>query len=369
MKNEKVCSRCGEVLGKGQVYEFGDEIMCKNCLDAATVFCSHCGDRIWRNENSGDCDTILCSRCYDNYYTTCEDCGDIIRRDDAMYYDDDDYPYCRRCYEDKVRKRKIHDYYYKPEPIFYGNDDMYMGVELEIDHGGECSDNADELLCIANFTDTRMYMKHDGSIEEGFEMVTHPMSLGYHKNEMPWRRLFDKALEMGYHSHNTSTCGLHIHINRDALGPDHDTQEEVIARIVYFIEAHWNELRKFSRRTYANIMRWASRYGIEASTKAVYNKAKKGNYGRYVSLNLQNYNTIEFRIFRGTLKYETFIATLELVHEICNRAINAEDIDFETMCWSDFVKGIDVDKYPSLINYLKSKDLYVNEPLTMTEEE
>ena len=33
------------------------------------------------------------------------------------------------------------------------------------------------------------------------------------------------------------------------------------------------------------------------------------------------------------------------------------------------LKGIDVDKYPSLINYLKSKDLYVNEPLTMTEEE
>ena len=35
MKNEKVCSRCGEVLGKGQVYEFGDEIMCKSCLNCS----------------------------------------------------------------------------------------------------------------------------------------------------------------------------------------------------------------------------------------------------------------------------------------------------------------------------------------------
>lgn len=86
-------------------------------------------------------------------------------------------------------------------------------------------------------------------------------------------------------------------------------------------------------------------------------------------MNLQNYNTIEFRIFRGTLKYETFIATLELVHEICTRAIDATDRDFETMCWGDFVKGIDKDKKPYLIDYLKLKDLYINEPVYTTEGE
>ena len=73
---------------------------------------------------------------------------------------------------------------------------------------------------------------------------------------------------------------MHINVSRDASGPNQDTQEEVIAMTVYFIAAHWNDLRKFSRRTYENLMRWASRYGIEASTKAVYNKAKKSNYGR-----------------------------------------------------------------------------------------
>ena len=150
---------------------------------------------------------------------------------------------------------------------------MYLGVELEIDRGGEESSNAERILEIANYDATHMYMKHDGSIEDGFEMVTHPISLDYHQTKMPWREIFDKALEMGYRSHKTSTCGLHIHVSRDALGPDHDAQEETIARIVYFVEAHWNELLKFSRRTEANIMRWASRYGIEANTKAVYDKA------------------------------------------------------------------------------------------------
>jgi len=367
MKEVK-CKYCGKVLKEGEQREFDGKVMCESCFESLTSVCRHCGERIWNDENNGDSSFVLCQSCYDNHYTTCERCGTIIHYDSALYFDDDDCPYCHSCYEIESKDQSIHDYNYKPEPIFYGNDDMYLGVELEIDHGGESSDSADHLLYIANFPDERMYMKHDGSIEDGFEMVTHPMSLDYHKKEMPWGKVFDKALEMGYRSHKTSTCGLHIHVSRDALGSDHDAQEEVIARMVYFVEAHWNELLKFSRRTEANIMRWASRYGIEESAKAVYDKAKKGNMGRYVCVNLQNYNTIEFRIFRGTLKYETFIATLELVHEICNRAIDATDYAFETMCWSDFVKGIDKEDKPNLINYLKSKDLYVNEPITEEEE-
>ena len=275
---------------------------------------------------------MLCQRCYDNHYTTCERCGHIIHYDSAMYFDDEDNAYCGSCYDALARNDIIHDYSYKPEPIFYGNDDMYLGVELEIDYGGESCDKAEQILELANSKAEHLYIKHDGSIEDGFEMVTYPMGLDYHKSEMPWQKIFDKALDMGYRSHKTSTCGLHIHVSRDALGADHDVQEETIARIVYFVEAHWNELLKFSRRTEANIMRWASRYGIAEDTKATYDKAKKGSFNRYVCVNLQNYNTVEFRIFRGTLKYETFIATLQLVHEICDKAISATDKEFETMC-------------------------------------
>ena len=45
------------------------------------------------------------------------------------------------------------------------------------------------------------------------------------------------------------------------------------------------------------------------------------------------------------------------------------DKEFETMCWSDFVKGINKEDKPELINYLKAKELYINEPTTETEEE
>ena len=39
----------------------------------------------------------------------------------------------------------IHDYYYKPDPIFYGKGQPHYGIELEIDEGGEYDDNAERI--------------------------------------------------------------------------------------------------------------------------------------------------------------------------------------------------------------------------------
>ena len=71
--------------------------------------------------------------------------------------------------------KQVHDYYYKPEPIFYGTGSRYLGVELEIDEGGESHENAGQILRLANSGDELVYCKHDGSLNEGFEIVTHPM--------------------------------------------------------------------------------------------------------------------------------------------------------------------------------------------------
>ena len=174
-----------------------------------------------------------------------------------------------------------------------------------------------------------------------------------------------KAVYLGYRSHQTSTCGLHIHVNRDSLGDDRDEQEEVISRILYFVEHHWNELLKFSRRTESQIARWAARYGIKDNPKATLDNAKKNCSGRYSCVNLTNYNTIEFRIFRGTLKYNTLAATLQLVNKICDLAINLTDKELTQLNWCDFVSSVEE---PELITYLKERRLYVNEPVECEED-
>ena len=97
--------------------------------------------------------------------------------------------------------------------------------------------------------------------------------------------------------------------------------------------------------------------------------AKKGCNGRYSCINLQNWNTVEFRMFRGTLKVNTIIATLELVDLICQYALTFDDEEIAKVSWTEFVEGIDEEFYPELIIYLKERRLYINEPIETIEEE
>jgi hypothetical protein len=236
---------------------------------------------------------------------------------------------------------------------------MFMGVELEIDKGGECIENAESLIDIANQDNEHIYCKHDGSIEDGFEIVSHPMTLDYHLEEMPWEKVLRKLRSMGYLSHGAGSCGLHVHVNRTTFGDTTEEQEECIGRILYFFEKYWVELLKFSRRTNSQLERWAARYGYKDHPKEMLDHVKKGSgNGRYSCINLQNYSTIEFRIFRGTLKYNTLIATLQLVNRVCDVAFSLSDEEIKELSWNEFVSGCDE---PELIQYLKERNLYKEE--------
>ena len=358
------CDSCNEEFtDEEELYYFNGNYYCSDCLEELTFICDNCGDREYDEEMIETRNERICRSCYESYYSRCNECGVIVRSDDIIYDDYEDCYYCNDCYNSQ---KSINSYHYKPAPIFYGNDDkLYLGIELEIDKGGESNEKAQQLLDVMNINEERIYCKHDGSIERGFEIVSHPATLQEHYNNFNWSGLMEKALDLDYRSHNTSTCGLHIHVNRNAFGCTYEEQEEIIAKIVYFVELHWNELFTFSRRSEYNIERWANRYGIESDTQKTYKKAK-GNYERYVAVNLQNNNTIEFRFFRGTLKHSTFIATLQLVETICKVAQSMSEKDMERLSWSDFVKHI---TYPELIEYLKIKQLYINDFVEINESE
>ncbi|MGN0692117.1 MAG: amidoligase family protein [Oscillospiraceae bacterium] len=197
----------------------------------------------------------------------------------------------------------------------------------EIDSAG-CDDSNAETLC--NIADEQIFIKTDGSLDEGMEIVTHPMTLEYHCHTMPWKEITSKAISIGYLSHKTSTCGLHVHVNRNAFGSDRYEQDMVVSRILFFIERFWQEMLKFSRRTEQQINHWAARYGIKDNPQQVMDNAKSTGKGRYACINLCNYYTIEFRIFRGTLKYNTLIATLQMVERICNTAMQLSDSEMTT---------------------------------------
>ena len=369
-ENTFICACCHVEYPLTQCHEIDGETVCPHCLEEETVVCSSCGERICNDNNAGNCDTPLCQRCYDRSYTTCDRCGTILSFEDVCYASDDEeeeYPLCRNCYTHALRQGAIQDYYFKPVPIFYGGGSRFFGVELEIDEAGESDRNARELLEIANgLGQDRLYCKHDGSLSDGFELVTHPMTLEYHENQMPWAEILAQAVDMGYTSHQAGTCGLHVHVSRRAFGETEAEQDAAIARILYFFEKNWEELLRFSRRTQRQLDQWAARYGYKEQPREILEHAKKGYHGgRYTCVNLQPSETIEFRIFRGTLKYNTLIATLQLVDRVCDVAIYLSDDELKAMSWSAFAAGC---TQPELVQYLKERRLYVNEPVATEEE-
>lgn len=105
----------------------------------------------------------------------------------------------------------------------------------------------------------------------------------------------------------------------------------------------------------------AARYGYKNEPLEILDDAKHKNHrGRYTAVNLTNEDTIEFRLFRGTLKLNTFLATLQMADRICDVALNLSDEAVKEMSWTAFAAGC---TQPELVQYLKERRLYVNEPV------
>ncbi|MEG0944872.1 MAG: zinc-binding protein, partial [Angelakisella sp.] len=147
-----------------------------------------------------------------------------------------------------------------------------------------------------------------------------------------------------------------------------EIQEECISRVLFVVERFWEELLRFSRRTQQQVERWAARYGYKSCPKEILEHAKKNYAGRYTCVNLLNYDTIEFRMFRGTLKENTILATIQMVDEICRLAENLSDIELTDLSWPDFVARVDPIEKPQLIQYLKERRLYINDEVSASEE-
>lgn len=65
------------------------------------------------------------------------------------------------------------------------------------------------------------------------------------------------------------------------------------------------------------------------------------------------------------MKLNTLIATLQMVNAICDVAILLSDAEVQALSWHDFLNRLsDLE----LIQYLKKRDLYKNDPV-ITEED
>lgn len=335
--DEDECHVCDDCLDDGRTYS-----RCANCGDVHhinnlyTVYTSNCDSELW------------CDRCreYNAYY-----CSECEREFDGRYVlvEDEVCEYCdtpnQRCDNINLWSAPcgVRSYSYKPNPCFCppeAENSICFGFELEMEDHRNNGNNVDEDANYMNNTLGFTYCKHDGSLDNGIELVSHPATLEYlMKRKETFRKTFDEMIRRGYTSHDNGNCGLHVHIS---LKPLLEANEDAVSNLIIIVDNLWDKLVRFSRRTESQLNRWAKRYDSKNHKPKDVAKKAKENCGRYMAVNQENKHTVEIRIFRGTLKVDTFFATIQLVQRLVDMSIACEspekayDITWEQLTDCDY---------------------------------
>ena len=334
--------------------------VCESCLYGGDYFrCVNCGDWFtYRHEGRHDDWNTICDDCSDHFYT-CTGCGCLVNEDDVRWYGDD--PYCESCYDDIDDACGMHEYGYKPDPIFgttdstdgtgwYRGTELTFGVELECDKGRNIYEAMHETYALTD----RLYIKHDGSLSDGYEVVTHPGTLAWHMTRFPWKGVCDAATKYGFKSHDAGTCGLHVHIGVNQLGEGVAERNHARANMILLVNTLWPELVRFSRRSNSALNEWAAPNRGFRELEDYLPKDEKNavevllcgaeREGRYVAVNMQNASTVELRFNRGSLVPRTILATLQLASNLALFAMSHTVDECIEAKWDDVVHFVEYDE-------------------------
>ena len=294
-------------------------------------------------------------------YSYCESCGKLYRTDSLAYDEDDDDEcdglLCNRCLSSRAKIIKsYHDSHNNMRKFFYADNEskddddvLEFGFELEVENDGDSSNNIVAKKVRKALPKWFVNFEHDGSLDDGFEMISEVTTIEYmYSIEDELRYALDILTENYFKSHDTRTCGLHIHINKAKLGENNAVRNRLIILTEYFKD----EMIKFSRRKHEQIDEWSRFYtrmnkdnfDIEDCKSSI---TDYDNDTKYMVWNRQNSETLECRAFKGTLKFETLMATFELIQNMVyfakNNKITTEslkDLRFEQVATCKYDKYV-----------------------------
>lgn len=269
-----------------------------------------------------------CERCYsceeprypDRLCRNCHECRDCCECSycescERRHYADDmcgECDYCTGCCDCSSDSDLIHDYSYTPSELEFvslsdsGNlvrqyssgrapdGATYLGLEIETEavHG-----SPHEIAEVWSEYSPFGYAKHDGSLSDGVECVTHPYTYQALRHA-DLASTLGRMAKTGARAWGTGTCGLHIHVSRRTFA-----HRSHMWRFVRALDSFQSELIRLAGR---NDSQWASwetdeglAYGKGRATKIVAGKASNGT--RYRAINMENRHTIELRFWRGSL--------------------------------------------------------------------
>ena len=219
---------------------------------------------------------------------------------------------------------------------------LYLGAELEY----ESSNNRDSDAIFSNRTlKNHAILKSDGSIRNGFEIVTCPATLDIHLAEF---KKFFSELKTKSKLYSASNTGMHVHISRSPLSM------LTIGKMTAFLNNLDNSdfIQKIAGRPF-------NTYCRQDSDRIVSYPLTNGIGGaRYNILNLSNRDTVELRMFSTPESYEDFAYKLEFTEALANYCspCTVNHSVYNLLKYTNFITWAKTMKhsYPYLVSKLKS---------------
>ena len=308
------------------VYSVGQEQRwCQDCYDSQAFWCHECD----QNYDSGYYDSghvtgvgTVCDGCLGNYYWWCEGCDEYRSNNDSCCNDGvDDY---------------VHNYSYKPDPVFHGVSPIQFGIELECENINH--NNAEAAAHFVRVVkESTAYLKEDGSLSYGFEIVSHPRDLDSWREFAPsFLKVLAELNARGQRSWNRSNCGLHVHMSRAGMSPAHQTR---FGLLFSRNELDWKEAARRSSG-YANFNGLKSG-GVPLKVLEPHTSSHSD------AVNFGNRDTIEVRIFRPSFSLR-WLGCIELVAAARDytHGLTSFDVARGALDWPKFAEYVASGKFP-----------------------
>lgn len=355
----RTCDKCYEVgTEHNQWHMVSGYLWCEDCTMDYGSYCESCEE--WNDSGVvyiSDRDAYWCDPCtYSCYH--CRDCDN--------YYDQG---YCEDCQDSSV----IHDYGYRPDPIFHttsSNERLFFGVEIEVEAGSNIGDASQYAHRLEDME--LAYLKSDGSLNCGFEIVTHPMTHDFYKNEATELYETLNTLRDTYRvkSWGTNTCGFHIHISRTGFNGG--------AHMHRFLNLVYSNQDLYSTIAGRYSDRWAKFDDVNTGAGSwnedrtefipVRSFRRKLNpdrgSDRYSAVNTNNTHTLEMRIFRGSTQPHVIKSYIDLAHASVEytRTLSIKEVAQGALNPEPFIEYIVSNQklYPELLERINRLYIEVN---------
>ena len=221
----------------------------------------------------------------------------------------------------------------------------YLGIEIEY----QVDKRKEGRLYVGDNLYNHSLMKEDGSVRNGFEIVSRPASYAQHM--LKYESFLD-GLPEWIHPH--ASCGMHVHISRTALS------QMGAGKLVEFMNRDDNEkfIQLIAGRKATNYQRAIEDYDIKKPYKV---DRGDDRADRYNYVNLSNKKTIELRIFASPKNTNEFKVRMQFVKAMigyCQPAALTGTLKEQTS-FSSFITWLENTKkeFKELHTYVKESAL------------